>query len=151
MGPPHSCRGFMLGPWLRDAEGWAADAAEATHFRSNLLTQITIWGTTDGNASQITELDGYANRQWSSLMGSYYRVRCVVGTSLLSPISACVDLQNLCAGAAPLCGLIYSTAFCCSSYARQVAFAESWHGHQLKSVVFILHVRAQTIIKDSIY
>ena len=86
------CRGFMLGPWVRDAEGWAATPAESAQFRSNLLTQITIWGTTGGDPSQITELDGYANRQWSGLMGSYYRVRCArrlhdsLGHSRQSPL-----------------------------------------------------------------
>ncbi len=35
--------------------------------------QITVWGTSDAGGSSIED---YANKQWSGLMGSFYRGRC---------------------------------------------------------------------------
>ncbi|RBQ17060.1 hypothetical protein DP939_26595 [Spongiactinospora rosea] len=61
---------FLLGRWLRDARSWGADEPESRQLERAAKRLVTVWGDAD---SAI--LTGYANRDWSGLMGGYYKER----------------------------------------------------------------------------
>ncbi len=64
-------REFLLGPWLADAERWAASDRERRLYHYNARRLITIWGT-----EEIPwNLNDYARKQWSGLLTDFYRPR----------------------------------------------------------------------------
>ena len=60
---------FLLGPWLEDARKWGHTPPEKALYEQNARDLITLWG--DANSP----LHEYANRQWSGLLNSFYKVR----------------------------------------------------------------------------
>ncbi len=63
-------REFLLGAWLADAKSWGTTPQEQALYQWQARTLITSW-----NARPGTDLDDYANRQWSGLIADYYRAR----------------------------------------------------------------------------
>ena len=70
---------FLLGTWLHDAEGWAAQASSQAH--ATLLMQdarrlITLWGHPDSKSdTHDSGLSQYSYRLWAGLVRSFYRPR----------------------------------------------------------------------------
>ena len=60
---------FLLGPWLADARKWGSTSVEKSLYERNARDLITLWGDAD------SPLHEYANRQWSGLLNSFYKVR----------------------------------------------------------------------------
>ncbi|MGH7996193.1 MAG: alpha-N-acetylglucosaminidase, partial [Opitutaceae bacterium] len=56
-----------LATWTERARSWADGPDEAASYDSNARCLVTFWGWTD--------LDDYASRLWSGLIGDYYRQR----------------------------------------------------------------------------
>ena len=64
-----TCKEFLLGKWLEDAEKWGgSNESDIKHYRLNAKNQLTMWGP----ASNIND---YASKQWNGLMKKYYLVR----------------------------------------------------------------------------
>ncbi|MCE5230751.1 alpha-N-acetylglucosaminidase [bacterium] len=63
-------REFLLGPWLADARRWGTtpETQNLHEWQARLL--LTLWNDQPG-----TDLNDYANRQWSGLVRDYYRMR----------------------------------------------------------------------------
>ncbi len=63
-------REFLLGPWLADARRWGAtpETGDLHEWQARLL--LTLWNNQPGS-----DLNDYANRQWSGLVRDYYRMR----------------------------------------------------------------------------
>ncbi|MFI1393472.1 alpha-N-acetylglucosaminidase [Streptomyces sp. NPDC020681] len=62
----------LLGRWLAGARSWGADRAEKDRLEYDARSVITTWG---GRAASEQGLHDYANREWSGLVGSLYRLR----------------------------------------------------------------------------
>ena len=59
---------FLLGRWLEDARRWGTTEAEQARFEWNARRVLTLWG--EGPA-----IDDYARKEWSGMLGGYYRQR----------------------------------------------------------------------------
>ncbi|XP_065341007.1 alpha-N-acetylglucosaminidase [Cloeon dipterum] len=59
---------FLLGKWIRDARSWGESKAESELYEFNARNQITLWGPTG-------EILDYANKQWSGVVGNYFKPR----------------------------------------------------------------------------
>lgn len=59
---------FLLGKWLDSAKSLGTTPEEVKLYEYNARNQITLWGPT-GN------INDYANKQWSGLVGAYYKPR----------------------------------------------------------------------------
>ena len=59
---------FRLDTWIKAARASAGDTGNADFFEYNARNQITLWGP-DG------QIEDYASKQWSGLVGSYYQQR----------------------------------------------------------------------------
>lgn len=62
-------REFLLGPWLRDARTWGTTPEEKNLYEKQARMLLTLWDAHPGS-----DLNDYANRQWSGLV-EYYRMR----------------------------------------------------------------------------
>lgn len=60
---------WLLGTWLADARAWGVDAAEQDLCERNARLLLTTWGVS------ISDLNDYANREWSGLLSGFYRPR----------------------------------------------------------------------------
>lgn len=60
---------YSLARWIEKARRAGRDEAEADKYEKNFRTLLTTWGYPG------TVLNDYANRHWSGLTDSYYRVR----------------------------------------------------------------------------
>lgn len=60
---------FSMARWIADARSCASSRQEADAFEQNARTLLTTWSPPN------LVLNDYGNRQWSGLMGSYYRNR----------------------------------------------------------------------------
>jgi alpha-N-acetylglucosaminidase len=60
---------WLLGRWLADARGWAANPTEADYYEHNAREIITTWHEPGGGLSD------YARRQWNGLFRTYYMDR----------------------------------------------------------------------------
>lgn len=61
------CREFSLQDWLDSARSWGDTPKQKAYYEKNARTLVTIWGS--------KSLNDYANRDWSGLMGTYYKAR----------------------------------------------------------------------------
>jgi len=59
---------FLLGRWIADARRWGDTQPERDRLEWNARRVLTLWG--EGPA-----IDDYANKDWSGLLGGYYRTR----------------------------------------------------------------------------
>jgi hypothetical protein len=59
---------FMLGRWVTWAEDCSADAEGKAQLRFNAINILTLWGPTG-------QINDYAKKEWSGLVGDYYRQR----------------------------------------------------------------------------
>ncbi|WP_306204633.1 alpha-N-acetylglucosaminidase [Actinoplanes sp. RD1] len=66
-------RHFLLGAWTADAAAWGSSAAESAYLVRESKRLLTSWGYEDA-----TVLAGYANRDWSGLVGDFYRSRWTI-------------------------------------------------------------------------
>lgn len=66
---------FLLGRWVEQAKALAKNADDFTKdlYEINAKALITTWGSV--NQSEIGALHDYSNRQWSGLIGDFYKVR----------------------------------------------------------------------------
>jgi len=64
-------REFLLGRWLSDARGWGGTSEEKNLYERNARLLLTLWGPPSRGAF----LHDYACRQWSGLIGGFYRKR----------------------------------------------------------------------------
>lgn len=64
-----SDRNWLLGTWLAQARAKGNTAAAKDRIERNARNQITLWNGAQG------ELNDYASRSWSGLMGGYYKAR----------------------------------------------------------------------------
>jgi alpha-N-acetylglucosaminidase len=64
-----SRRDFLLGPWVADARRCGITDAEKALYEMNAKDLITLWG------DQNCPLNEYACKQWSGLMGDFYKPR----------------------------------------------------------------------------
>ncbi len=62
---------LMLGPWLEAAKARTTTDAERRLFEWNARTLITVWGPVGVEA----DLHDYSYREWSGMMGTFYRPR----------------------------------------------------------------------------
>jgi hypothetical protein len=62
----------MLGTWLADASVGAPDDLAGQRRREAARTILTVWGNRAGNDAGLHD---YANREWSGLVGGFYRER----------------------------------------------------------------------------
>lgn len=60
---------FSMGAWIEQARAMGYDDAEKDYYELNARTLLTTWGNKGGI------LNDYANRGWSGLTDTYYRVR----------------------------------------------------------------------------
>lgn len=61
-------RWFLLGPWLEAPKSWARNKAEEKALEYDAHSILTTWG----NRSEGSSLNGYANKDWSGLVGTLY-------------------------------------------------------------------------------
>ncbi len=66
---------YMLGTWVERAKALAQNADDFTRklYQMNAKSLITTWGSY--NQSEIGKLHDYSNRQWSGLIGDFYKKR----------------------------------------------------------------------------
>ena len=66
---------FMLGRWVEMAKALAANADDFTKdlYEFNAKAIVTTWGSK--NQAETGRLKDYSNRQWSGLIGDFYRAR----------------------------------------------------------------------------
>lgn len=66
---------FLLGRWVEQAKALAKNADEFTKelYEFNAKALVTTWGAI--NQSETGGLHDYSNRQWSGLIGDFYKVR----------------------------------------------------------------------------
>ncbi len=66
---------YMLGRWVEQAKSLANDADDMSKklYEFNAKALITTWGAY--NQAEIGQLHDYSNRQWSGLIGDYYKPR----------------------------------------------------------------------------
>jgi alpha-N-acetylglucosaminidase len=60
---------FLLGPWIADARHWGTTPDEKNLYERNAKDLVTLWGDA---ASPLHE---YSCRQWSGLLGDFYKPR----------------------------------------------------------------------------
>jgi len=60
---------LSLKKWVHDARNFGDNQVESDYYESNAKRLITTWG------KGFTVLDGYAARNWSGMVGDYYRQR----------------------------------------------------------------------------
>ena len=60
---------WLLGTWLNDARSWGPVPADQDLCEHNARLLITTWG------NSISELNDYANREWSGLLSGFYLPR----------------------------------------------------------------------------
>ena len=76
LGSHHS---FLLGNWLSDAEGWAAQSSTNTYGESlmeDARRVITLWGhPSSRNDTHNSRLSQYSYRLWAGLVRGFYRPR----------------------------------------------------------------------------
>ncbi len=61
---------FLLGRWMKDAEGWATNKEEADLYKWSAKTLFTLW-----NAVPCSGLNDYARRELAGLVKDFYYVR----------------------------------------------------------------------------
>ncbi|MBQ9915014.1 MAG: alpha-N-acetylglucosaminidase C-terminal domain-containing protein, partial [Clostridia bacterium] len=66
---------YLLGTWVERAKALAKNADDFTKklYEMNAKSLITTWGSY--NQSEIGKLHDYSNRQWSGLIGDFYKKR----------------------------------------------------------------------------
>lgn len=64
-------RWFLLGPWLDAPRAWAKDSTEQRALNYDAHSILTTWGDRDPSRN----LDDYANKDWSGLLGTLYYQR----------------------------------------------------------------------------
>ena len=73
---------YLLSSWIADATAWShGNASYASYLEYNARNQLTLWGP-DG------EINDYASKQWSGIVGTYYAARWQTFVSYL------VELKN---------------------------------------------------------
>ena len=60
---------WLLGRWIADARGWAANDGEGDYYEHNAREIVTTWHEAGGGLSD------YARRQWNGLIRTYYMDR----------------------------------------------------------------------------
>ena len=79
---------YLLSTWIADARQWAhGDASYAAYLEYNARNQITLWGP-DG------EINDYASKQWSGLVGGYYKARWEAFVSYLCELKENATAYN---------------------------------------------------------
>ncbi len=70
-----SNRYYMLGRWVEQAKALAANADDFSKklYEFNAKALVTTWGAY--NQAEIGQLHDYSNRQWSGLIGDFYKPR----------------------------------------------------------------------------
>lgn len=63
---------MCLATWICDCHDIASDEKEKRRFELNARTLITVWGYKGGSTAALYD---YSWREWSGLIGEYYRVR----------------------------------------------------------------------------
>jgi alpha-N-acetylglucosaminidase len=58
---------YLLGVWTERAKAWATNG-ETELYEFNARNQLTLWGPNG-------EINDYASKEWSGLVGDYYKVR----------------------------------------------------------------------------
>jgi len=66
---------YLLGRWIEQAKQLADDTDDFTRkiYQFNAKALVTTWGSY--SQSEIGGLHDYSNRQWSGLIGDFYKVR----------------------------------------------------------------------------
>mmetsp|Transcript_36823 Transcript_36823/g.96463 ORF Transcript_36823/g.96463 Transcript_36823/m.96463 type:complete len:379 (+) Transcript_36823:1-1137(+) len=59
---------FMLGRWVSWAEEWSDIPSNKEQLRFNAINILTLWGPTG-------QINDYAKKEWSGLVGDYYKAR----------------------------------------------------------------------------
>ena len=59
---------FLLGRWIQWARSWSSSDAGKALLEYNARNQLTLWGPTG-------QINDYAKKEWSGLVGTYYRPR----------------------------------------------------------------------------
>lgn len=65
---------FMFGKWIADARSWASTKEEADHYAKYAAILPTLWGQDNWKCIRPNWY-GYAWREWSGLVGSFYKHR----------------------------------------------------------------------------
>jgi hypothetical protein len=60
---------WLLGTWLNDARSWGPAAADQDLCEHNARLLLTTWG------ASVSDLNDYANREWSGLLSGFYLPR----------------------------------------------------------------------------
>lgn len=68
---------FHLDKWIDEGRRSSSSAGDADFFEYNARNQITLWGPTG-------QIEDYASKQWSGLVGDYYATRWCIFTEYLS-------------------------------------------------------------------
>lgn len=66
---------YHLGHWLAAARRHGSTAAERDQFERNQAMLVTWWGPEPGGSDQAASIFDYGWREWSGLVGGYYRGR----------------------------------------------------------------------------
>lgn len=65
---------FMFGKWIADARSWATSKEEADYYAKYATILPTLWGQDNWECPRPNWY-GYAWREWSGLVGSFYKYR----------------------------------------------------------------------------
>lgn len=66
---------YLLGKWIADARRYGKTDAERDLYEKNALMLITWWGPEKGAPGSEPSIFDYAWREWSGMVGGYYRMR----------------------------------------------------------------------------
>lgn len=77
----------LLGIWLKKAEDYAENEADRAMFLFNAKNLITLWAPPE----RAAELRDYAHREWSGMVGEFYKKRWSAFISLLNLYMDCPE------------------------------------------------------------
>ncbi|PSR71093.1 hypothetical protein PHLCEN_2v13062 [Hermanssonia centrifuga] len=79
---------YLLSTWISDARQWDhGNASYGSYLEYNARNQLTLWGPTG-------EINDYASKQWSGLVGGYYQTRWQSFLSYLVGIKTTGEAYN---------------------------------------------------------
>lgn len=66
---------FLFGKWLADAQAWGTTPEEKALLARDAAMLVTIWGPDGSDPKRQPGIFDYSWREWSGLIGTYYRPR----------------------------------------------------------------------------
>ena len=66
---------YSLGKWIADARRFGKTDAERALYERNAVMLLTWWGPENGAPGSESSIFDYAWREWSGMVGGYYRMR----------------------------------------------------------------------------